>query len=94
MITFHADSLSSTLASSFSFPLGLGLRERRSKLLPKVIQIPSPTPVRRVHVVDEDDAETDQVQQEDGRHVGDGRGPRVVVDFVQLLDVVRRHVLV
>lgn len=44
--------------------------------------------------MDEDDAETDQVQQEDGRDIGDGGGPRIGVDFLQLLDVVRCHVLV
>ena len=44
--------------------------------------------------MDEDDAEADQVQQEDGRHIGDSCRPRVSVDFLQLLDVVRRHVLV
>lgn len=44
--------------------------------------------------MDDDDAEADQVEQEDGRHISDGGGPRIGVDFVQLLDVVWCHVLV
>ena len=43
--------------------------------------------------MDQDEAETDEVEQEDGRDVGDGGGPRIGVNLVQLLDVVRRHVL-
>ena len=94
MIPFRADRIFCSLASSFGFPLWLWLCEGRSKLLPEVVQIPGPTAVRGVHVVDQDEAETDEVEQEDGRDVGDGGGPRIGVDLVQLLDVVRRHVLV
>ena len=81
------------LPAFISFPLGLGLGEGGPQLLPKVIQVPGPAAVGGVHVVDENDAEAEQVEEKDGRHVGDGRRLRVGVDLVQLVDVVGLHVL-